>query len=61
MAQIITVCYDKKQIWHNIEQAISFFREAVMCSDGSERERYMNILMGLTDDGVVCYDDGSYD
>lgn len=61
MAQIITVCYNKKQIWHDREQAISFFREAVMCSDGSERERYMNILMGLTDDGVVCYDDGSYD
>ena len=29
------------------DKAIAFYREAAACSDGSEKERYMEILMDL--------------
>lgn len=39
-------CYGKKEVrkrWN----AIMFYTEAEACSEGSERERYLNILEGL--------------
>ena len=51
------ICYGKEDIWKNREDAIRFYREGVACCDGSERERYVNVLMDLLDGKAVCTDE----
>ena len=41
-------CYRKTEVMER-SKAIAFYKEGVMCCDGSERDRYVNILMGLLD------------
>lgn len=41
-------CYGKTEMMERNE-AIRFYREGADCSEGSERERYVNILFGLMD------------
>lgn len=36
--------------------AIAKFREGVGCCEGSERDRYMNILLDLMDGKRICKD-----
>lgn len=47
MKKSYCVCYDTLHIFINKEYAISFFTGAYYCSEGSERERYANILADL--------------
>ena len=44
---IRTVCYDTEDIWKSRGQAKQFFLQAMASSEGSEKERYMNIYMKL--------------
>ena len=44
---IITVCYGTQKTWETREEAMSFFLEAMMSCDGSEKDRYCNIYMKL--------------
>lgn len=44
---IITVCYGTQKTWESREEAMSFFLEAMMSCDGSEKDRYCNIYMKL--------------
>ena len=53
-----TVCYGKEQVWDSREDAISFFEEGVFSCEGSERERYLNIVSKLKCGLWVCDDDG---
>ena len=48
-------CYNKTETMIR-EEAIEFYREGVMCCDGCEKERYMNILLQLLDGEKVCSD-----
>lgn len=51
-----TICYGKKRIWDKKEDAIAFFVDCMLNSEGSERERYCNILSSLKANLKVCKD-----
>lgn len=52
-------CYGKTTTYKESERKaqIKEFREAADWSDGSERERYLNILLDLMDGLKVCRDE----
>lgn len=51
-----TICYGKERIWDKKEEAIEFFIDCMLSSEGSEKERYCNILSSLKADLKVCKD-----
>lgn len=51
-----TICYGKERIWDKKEEAIEFFIGCMLNSEGSERERYCNILSSLKANLKVCKD-----
>lgn len=51
-----TICYGKERIWDKKEDAIEFFVDCMLNSEGSERERYCNILSSLKGNLKVCKD-----
>ena len=55
--KVITVCYGKKDEWNSRKEAEAFFLEAMMGSDGSERDRYTNIYIKLQMGMEFCTDD----
>ena len=52
-----TICYNKEQVWDSREEAMKFFLDAMMGSDGRERERYAIIFAKLKLGMEVCDDD----
>ena len=50
-------CYRQTKIMERVE-AIRFYREGVNACEGSERDRYMNILLGLIDGLKEVSDEG---
>ena len=44
---VTTVCYGKVQEWDDRSEARNFFLNAMMNSEGAERERYANIYFGI--------------
>ena len=57
MNKITTVCYGKEDTWETKEAAEQFFLQAMMGSDGSERDRYTNIYIKLQMGMDFCTDD----
>lgn len=54
---IVTItCYGKTEHMER-EKAIVFYLEGMMCSEGSEQNRYANILAGLMSGLTVCTDE----
>ena len=51
-----TICYGKERIWDKKEEAIEFFIDCMLNSEGSEKERYCNILSSLKASLKVCKD-----
>ena len=51
-----TVCYGKVQEWDDRSEARNFFLNAMMNSEGAERERYANIYFGLVRGQDYCTD-----
>lgn len=51
-----TICYGKERIWDKKEEAIEFFIDCMLNSEGSEKERYCNILSSLKGNLKVCKD-----
>ena len=51
-----TICYGKERIWDKKEDAIEFFVDCMLNSEGSARERYCNILFSLKANLKVCKD-----
>lgn len=45
---VTTVCYGKVQEWDDRSEARNFFLNAMMNSEGAERERYANIYFGIS-------------
>lgn len=41
-------CYGKTETMER-SKALDFYREAIACCEGSERDRYMTIFIGLMD------------
>ena len=47
MAKVTTVCYNQKTVWSSRKSALDFYRDCIRNSEGSERERYVNIYFKL--------------
>ena len=52
-----TICYGEEQIWDSRKAAMDYFFNAMMGSDGSEKERYTNVYTKLLMGREVCSDD----
>ena len=52
-----TICYGHEKYWGSREYAEAFFLEAMMSSEGSERERYTNVYLQLKQGLSVCKDE----
>lgn len=52
---ITVICYGVPKVFRTREEAINFFTEGFLMSEGSERDRYADILFKLedTDDSVI--------
>ena len=53
----IIKCYGKITKYFNRNLAIQEYTIAVLCSEGSERERYYKILTELIDNRIYCSDE----
>ena len=53
---VTTVCYGKVQEWDDRSEARNFFLNAMMNSEGAERERYANIYFGIVSGQDYCTD-----
>ena len=53
---VTTVCYGKVQEWEDRSEARNFFLNAMMNSEGAERERYANIYFGIVRGRDCCTD-----
>ncbi len=51
-----TICYGKERLWDKKDEAIEFFIDCMLNSEGSEKERYCNILSSLKANLKVCKD-----
>lgn len=54
---VTTICYGEKREWESRLDAISFFTEAMMYSEGSERDRYTNVYIDLVNGKDICTDE----
>lgn len=52
-------CYNKEEQMER-KEAIDFYEEAVISCEGSERDRYMNVLMDLYFGKDYCTDEEDY-
>lgn len=55
--KVTTVCKGKKQEWVNREEAMQFFLEAMMNSDGTDHDRYSGIYIQLQNGLDLCTDE----
>lgn len=53
---VFVVCYNRIEKWNNRDNAIEFYAQGAEECDGSEAERYTNILAGLIDGKAVATD-----
>ncbi len=56
---ITTVCYEEVREWDERTEARSYFLEAMMNSDGAERERYSNVYLKIIRGLDYCTDSDS--
>ena len=54
--KVITICYGHKDEWESKDEAIKYYMECANASEGSERERYMTIILQLLDGQKVATD-----
>lgn len=48
-----TLCYNTLQVFGSKEIALEFYKECYYCSEGSEHERYANIIMDLLHQNIL--------
>lgn len=53
-------CYGQTEEWTDRNKAIAFYREGMSCSEGSERDRYTQIFLGLIDGKTVISDEDGF-
>ena len=51
-----TICYGKERTFDDRQEAVDFYERCVMNSEGSERERYVEILIDLRCGKTICSD-----
>lgn len=47
MQKIKITCYGRTEEWSDRNKAMAFYSQAIAETEGSERERYTNIYIGL--------------
>lgn len=57
--KVVCRTYNKDQEFKTHKDAIKFFKECVMGSEGSEQSRYVTVLMQLMDGKTFCSDEES--
>lgn len=55
--KVVTICYNRRKEWNDRKDAIGFFRNAMMNSEGSEHERYFKIWSDLEAGETICSDE----
>ena len=55
--KITCVCYNTEQVFTSRQKAINYFNKAIAFSEGSEQNRYCNILSKLLDGAIYCTDE----
>lgn len=55
---VTIICYGKEEVWDSRKEAKDFYLDGIMNSEGSERDRYINIYFGLKEGKDICRDDG---
>jgi hypothetical protein len=53
------VCYNQIEFWHSRKKALDFYKQACRECEGSERDRYFNIVCDLEDGEEICHDGDS--
>ena len=53
--EVTIICYNQKET-RTRGEAIEFYKDCAMNSEGSEQKRYFNILMGLEAGKLLCTD-----
>ena len=53
---ITIICYNMIEYWEKRENALKFYDEAARFCEGSERDRYLNIVWDLEDGKDICTD-----
>lgn len=53
---ITTICYGEKKTFKTREEALQFYCECASWCEGSEKERYMNIVLELLAGKTVATD-----
>ena len=54
--EITCVTYGEAQTFKTRKEAIKFFDDCIRNSEGSEQERYVNVLLELMDGKTYCTD-----
>lgn len=57
--KIKIVCYNQVEFWSSRKKALEFYRKACRACEGSERDRYLNIVWDLEDNKDTCHDGSS--
>ena len=52
---VTIVCYDRTTKMKR-QDALKFYINCMACSEGAERDRYVNIYLDLLDGKKVCHD-----
>lgn len=52
-----TICYGEEKIWDSREEAMAFFFQEMVASEGSEQQRYTNIYLKLQIGMEICSDE----
>lgn len=54
---VTTKCYGEVKVWDDREEAQAYFLEAMMSSDGAERDRYAGIFIQIQNGLDYCTDE----
>lgn len=54
--KVTTICYGTRREWPSRTSAIAFFKTGIACSEGSERDRYIDIVLALEAGETIASD-----
>ena len=57
--RVVTICYGKKREWESRNEAIAFYVDCMLNSEGAEQERYLEIYLDLMAGKTLCLDEKS--
>ena len=57
--KICCVTYNEPQFFNTRREAIEFFEDCMMNSEGAERDRYVEVWIQLKEGKTLCYDEPS--